>query len=591
MRRFIFTLLLCFISPYLFASSTIDPLPVNAAYQISAQVRDNQTVIINWKIAPGYALYQDKFQFKTAAKNAATLAAPLMPLAIKKYDKVLGHYRVYENTLSIALPVIQAAHPRFQLRVHYQGCANAGFCYPPQNRVFNINLNGPYAQALSPIAASTPQTANQQAQGPIARLLSEKHTLWIMLSFLGFGLLLSFTPCVLPMLPILSSIIVKQKSLSTARASLLSCAYVLGVSLTYALAGICFALLGENIQTSLQLPWVTILFALLFVIMACSLFGLFTVELPQALRQILHGITNTQKPGSLFGTFIMGICSTLILSPCVTPPLVGALSFISHTHNVLLGGLALFSLGIGTGIPLLIIGTLGGKYLPQAGKWMDSIKHAFGFLMLALALYMLARILPAQVSMCLWAILTLAAAISFGALTLAYRYWIQKLISLTLLCYSFVLFTGLYLGHTNPLKPIPTGTTIQSSVHFTRVRSLSSFKKILRTSTKPVMLDFYADWCESCKEMDAYTFTNAQVKALLSHFTVLRVDVTKSTAFTKAIEKRYAVVAPPTMLFFNTTGQWLTSATIIGAVNANTLSTHLRGLIPGAVIPGAGRDL
>ena len=556
------------------ALAQFKPLPVNQAYQFSAHVRDNQTVVLSWDIAPGYSLYKSRFHFSPVDAKTTRLAQPLMPIGMGKYNKELGHYQAYENLINIAIPVISSQNPQFELKVHYQGCADAGFCYPPEDRIVKVNLNGPYNVA-SPILEPQPTVqaaASQSVSGSnqYAHILKRDNLGWIILAFIGFGILLSLTPCVLPMIPILSSIIAGQSHPSHKRGFALSLAYVLGMAITYAIAGIIFAYLGANIQAILQNPIVITIFSLLFIAMALSLFGLYNIQLPQKWRASLAHASNEQKRGSIWGAFVMGILATLILSPCVTPPLVGALGFISESGDMVLGGVALFALGIGIGIPLIIIGTLGGKYLPKAGHWMVGIKNFLGILMLAVAIYLINRILPVDVGLFLWAVLAFIVALwlrAFSKVAGAWA-WIRKILGVLFFIYAVCLALGAYQGHNSLIKPLRLNNAVvsQHQLPFIRVKTIADVQKQLAAAAeenKPVMLDFYADWCVSCKEMEHFVFNTPEVKAALKNYVLLQADVTANDAQDKNLERKYGVVAPPTILFFQN-GQELKNKRIIG---------------------------
>lgn len=590
MKQIAFFLVAWLISSPLFAAT---PQSGDQAFSLEAQVHDAQTVVLQWHIAPGYHLYKSRIQVTPSAQTKAQLGPLLLPKGAIKHNATLGRFAILSGNPKATLPVLTYQNPQLTLSVHYQGCSATGFCFPPQNKVISVNLNGPYNTWVKPLAIDIP-TQQPIQSSPIDKLFSH-NIFWIILSFAGFGLLIAATPCVLPMIPILSSIILgnTNKAHHHARSFFLSLAYVLGMALTYALVGIVFGLLGSNIQTALQTPWLIGLFAALFVVMALSLFGYFELQLPARLQSRLTQSSNHQKHGSLIGAFIMGMLSSLMLSPCVTPPLVGALGYISTTGNALIGGLALFSLGIGMGIPLLAIGLGSKKLLPKAGPWMTVIKKILGMIMLGMAILLLTRIFPPILTLLLWAALSLSVGIQLGAFqqpdTLLKQY--SRLIGWLCCLYSILLIVGLWQGNTNPLRPIPFAS-IPTPAHFSVITSQKKLTDALQTAryqNQPVALDFYADWCISCQEMERFTFTNKHVKHALGYYRLLRIDVTQNNARDRAIQKHYHVIAPPTIIIFSGNGQERTR--LVGMQTANQLLAALNGIPAGASSKNANKSL
>lgn len=593
MKRYLYILLTCF--ALLTTASTlpqtpITPLPIDQAFQLTATAKNNETIILTWTITPGYFLYRDRFQFKVIKPAGTQLGQPLLPHAVKKTSPVVGTYHVYAGTVNIPIAVINTNKKQVVVEATYQGCSQAGYCYPPTSRVVTINLAGHYGVSAPSLAIDVPP-AMQKANGPahaqlskLAQLLKDKSLFVVLLGFLGFGVLVSFTPCVLPMIPILSGIIIGQKKMTAWHGFTLSLFYVLGMAITYAIAGVLFGVIGGSVQTMMQQPWIIVLFSALFVVMALSLFGFYNIELPQFLRAKIAHASEHQKGGTYLGAALMGCFSTLILSPCVTPPLVAVLGYISQTGDATLGGLALFVMGIGMGTPLLIIGASGGKYLPHAGAWMNIIKNAMGILLLGVALFMLERILPGKTSMILWAALLIGTAIYMKALstavTRAQRF--SKAIGLVLFVYGIVIVIGAFMGNTNPLFPV-TLTQLEDKTQkivlpFKTVKTIDAVKRQVRLATrrgKPTMLDFYADWCIACKEMEHSTFSHPKVARALSHYVLLRADVTKNDADDKALERYFKVVAPPTILFFDRKGQEVKSQQVVGFISAKQLLKRL----------------
>lgn len=583
------SLLLVLCTGWLWLCSSIAqaaPLPPDQAFQVQAQVKQSNMVTVTWKIAPGYYLYQDKFAFELQDPNQH-LAPIRMPPAKKHYQKMLGYYSAYENNVTIPLVFTgKGANPIQKLTVKYQGCSTFGFCYPPFHKELEINFTEKSVKFIGADKQTESKTEEKEPsteQNKITHLLIHGNFFWILLSFFGFGILLAFTPCVLPMIPILSSLIVGQKRLNTHKAFLLSLTYVLSVSVTYAMAGLLVSLMGNHLQAALQQPTIIILFSLLFVALSGSLFGFYEIQMPHRLQQYLHHKSNHhQSEGSLIGTAIMGLLSALIVSPCITPPLVGALAYISQTGDVLLGTLSLWMLGLGMGIPLLIVGTIGGKILPKAGPWMDTIKNLFGVLLLGVAITLVSRIIPDPVTTLLWGALCVIVAIIFGAFRTThgkFRTRLLKIIGIAIFTYGIVL-----AAQTIPFLKSSFGGEIQSSAEtqFTRVASFKALGEALtaaNASNRPVMVDFSADWCTACKEMQHDTFTNPKVKSLMSRFVLLQVDVTANSEEDKKIEDYYNVIAPPTILFFNTKGEELEQLRVVGEQNAATFTKHLENVL------------
>lgn len=564
-------------------SYALQPLPADEAFALSAQ-KDQQGLSLHWKIAPGYYLYREQFSFVPSAQVN-------LPAGIPKEDEILGKYQVYENEVTLSVPITKPASGSVDLIVHYQGCAASGFCYPPITKKLHLQADGivTLTDANSMLAPTVPDTtvaAPESSQDQATQLLASQHWFLILLGFFGFGLLLAFTPCVLPLLPILSGIIVGQGSnLTTRKAFLLSLTYVLAMAVAYAGAGVLAGLAGSYVQAFLQSPWVLSIFSLIFVLLALSLFGFYELQLPAVWQEKLTNYSNRQSGGTYVGVAIMGALSTLIVSPCVTAPLIGALSYIGKTGDAVLGGMALFAMGLGFGVPLLIVGTMGGKLLPKAGGWMDIIKAIFGVMMLAIAVWLLSRVIPAQITMFLWSALVIISAVYMGAFSTTPINALGKLwkgISLIIFVYGLLLLIGAAIGNTNPLQPLNfqsiANTTSTQAALFKSVNSLQDLERELvdaKAQHKPVMLDFYADWCIACKEMERNTFSNPQVQAALSGYVLLRADVTKNDQADQALEKQFNVVAPPSMIFFDANGQELVSKRIVGEMDAQTFLQHL----------------
>lgn len=569
-------------------------LPPEQAFRFFASVKDPHTLTVNWQIAEGYYLYREKFQFDILNSERIKIGNVTIPNGIPYHDEEFGQVQIFRNDLAFDLPVTRSDldEQTFTLQAKFQGCADRGVCYPPMTQTSLLEL--PVATTPSTLqiatASSTPDTP-QSEQDRIVQSL-HKNTLWLTLpTFFGFGLLLSFTPCIFPMIPILSGIIVGQRNqVTTARAFMLSLSYVTASALTYTVFGVLAALFGSNLQTLFQQPWIIALFSGIFVLLSLSMFGFYNLELPAAIQTRLHNSSDKHRDGSLWGAAIMGSLSSLIVGPCVAAPLAGALIYIGQTGDALLGGTALFAMGFGMGVPLLILGASAGKLLPKAGRWLNATKAVFGVIMLAVALWMLERILPPEVSMFLWSLILIIPAIYLKAidpLTENAGGW-QKLwkgAGVVMLSYGVLLLIGLGMGNHNPLKPLQ-GLSLASAAstetkppQFIKVASLRELESRIETAARnnqSVMLDFYADWCISCKEMEAYTFAHPEVKQQLDRFVLLQADVTDNNEEDQALLKRFNLIGPPATLFFGTDRAERQHLRVIGYQDAETFLKTLR---------------
>ena len=591
--KYFITILLALLSLCsLSSSSATDPQPLttNQAFQVTGTARDNQTILISWKIAPGYYLYRDKFHFNTTQSNHAQLSPPLFPPeSFTKTIKGLGSSIVYKNTVTIIIPVLTSSLQTLPIQVHYQGCSEKGFCYPPTSKVIPIDLSGDYMSPVSGIdvdvvtSHSTNTKTTRTASNKMFNALNSKNLSALIFGFFVFGVLLSLTPCVLPMIPILSSIIVGHGKISHLHSFLLSFAYVMGMAITYAIAGLIFGMIGGSVQAIFQQPWIIVLFSFVFIAMALSLFGFYNIQLPNKLRSKMASLSEHQKRGSYIGVILMGVFSTLILSPCVTPPLVAVLGYISQSGNAMTGFMALLSMGIGMGAPLLLIGAFGPKFLPHSGIWMNTTKSILGVFMLGVAIWMIERILPSMVSMLLWAALIVGSAVAMGALASAASIWqrVIKGVGIVILLYGLLLIVGAFLGNTNPLQPLSifNKPTQQHHIQFTPVKTVSDVDdqlSLVKNKDKPVLLDFYASWCVACKELDERTFSDIMVKQYLSRYILLRADVTNNDVQDKILERHFNVVAPPTILVFDRNHKEIKQARIIGALGPAAFLNHLK---------------
>jgi len=542
------------------------PLAVEEAFKFQ-QTRTDERDTAQFIIAPGHYLYQERI---TVTTDAGPVALDLPKGKIKE-DEIFGKVPVYYNSVEFALP-----QGLKNATLTYQGCSEAGLCYPPQK--VQISTSGESTSTSN-------ATVKLSEQDQIISTLMGDNAWLVILTFFGFGLLLSLTPCVFPMIPILSSIIVGQsENMTTRKAFTISLVYVLAMSVTYTVAGVLAGLFGENLQAAFQNPWIIGSFAFVFVLLSLSMFGFYELQLPNSIQSRLTEISNKQKSGSMIGVAIMGFLSALIVGPCVAPPLAGALIYIGQTGDALLGGSALFALSMGMGVPLLLIGAASGNILPRAGTWMEAVKAVFGVMLLGVAIWMVDRIVPAYVSMLLWAVLLIGSAIYMGALEpLQQRGWsaLWKAIGWMLLLVGALQIIGVASGGRDVLQPLAhlqgssngINTQVNKTELFTKVKTGEQLDAAIANAKqqgKSVVIDVYADWCVSCKELDKFTFTDSSVQATLANSVNLKVDITDNTELDKALLKKYSIVGPPAILFFNPQGEEQSAQRIIGFVNAET---------------------
>jgi len=582
-----------------------DFLEPDVAFQLDVYAESPELLRVHWVIAPGYYLYRDKLSIALADGADATLGKIDIPPGETKHDEFFGDVQIFHDEIVARVPLQR--HTRgatdVTLDVGYQGCAEAGICYPPIKKHLPVALAALDA-AVPPAAAASgatavPKAVDTPSQDRYAKVLRESGLGWIVLFFFGAGVLLAFTACMYPMIPIISSIIVGQGSnITTGRAFLLSLIYVEAVAVTYAAIGVVSAQLGAGVQAFFQNPWILGLFALVFVLLALSMFGFFNLQLPASLQARLSETSNRMKGGTLAGVAVMGVLSALIVGPCAGPVLIGALIYTSQSGDYLTGALAMFALGNGLGAPLLVIGTSGGKLLPKAGGWMDTVKAVFGVVLLGVAVLMLERILPGPVTLVLWALLLIVPAIYMGALDgLApgvsgwRRLW--KGLGIAMLAYGIILIIGAATGARDPFNPLRNltaigGSTTTGGAHtsqqlpFTRIKSVDDFSQALAASRargKPVMLDFYADWCTYCIKMEDYTFSDPAVQAALADTTLLQADVTANDTQDLALLNSFDLFAPPAILFFDKDGSEIRGSRLVGYKDAGDFRVHLEGAL------------
>jgi thiol:disulfide interchange protein DsbD len=553
-------------------------LPPDEAFLVAAAMPDAQKVRFDYTLTADTYLYRDKLAFTVKSPADVTVASVDTPAGDVKDDPNFGRTEVYHRdfTASVALSRALAAGETLVMEAVWQGCNEAvGICYPPINRDFTLTA-GAGAAAAAPVLETGPaEPAGESDTSRIERVLKGGSFWAVVATFFGFGLLLALTPCVFPMIPILSGIIAGQSHdapLTKSRGFLLSLAYVLGMAITYAVAGVAAALSGTLLSNALQNPWALGIGAGIFVLLALSMFGFFELQLPSFVQSKFSDASNRMKGGNFVGVFVMGVLSAVIVGPCVAPPLAAALAFIAQTGNTTLGGVALFVLALGMGVPLLLVGLSAGALLPRAGGWMNAVKYFFGVLMLAIAVYLVSPIIPAWINMLLWALLLIGSAIYLHALDpLAAhasgwtRLW--KGIGVVLLIGGLAILLGMLAGSRDLLQPLdvfkggPGGTAIaaeQKGLAFEKVKDVAELDARLaaaKADGRAVMLDFYADWCVSCKEMERFTFSEPSVQARLRDVVLLKADVTANSEADKALLKRFNLFGPPGLIFWNARGE------------------------------------
>lgn len=569
-------------------------LPPDEAFRFGAGMERPDSVALTWIIADGYYLYRDQIKIVSTTPNVQ-IGKPLLPKGENKHDETFGDTVVYHEILEASLPVARAAGSTgtLSLKVTYQGCAEGGLCYNPITKTVALELPPTDVAASLPAAAAPPSAAADAPvaeQDRLAALIRDGNLGAVLLTFFGLGLLLSLTPCVLPMIPILSGIIVGQGGKVTARRGFsLAFTYVQGMALTYAAAGAAFVLAFKQApQAFFQQPWIIVLFALLFIALAIAMFGAYNLQLPSSLQTRLTDASNQQKSGTYVGTFIMGALSALVVTACVAPAIIAALSVISQTGQIARGAGALYATGLGMGVPLLIVGASAGTLLPRVGPWMDTVKQLFGVLFLGVAIYLLTPLLPGALTMLLWS--ALAVISGFWIFSLRARDGsaapaVVRAPGLLILVYGVMLLIGVASGSRDPLQPLDNlraGAGIAGNethgLAFQRIKSLADLDKQVAAATaqgKPVMLDFYADWCVACKEMEKYTFTDAAVQAALANAVLLQADVTANDDTDQALMARFDIFGPPTIAFFGTDGVERKNFRLVGFAPADRFHQHV----------------
>ncbi|MBN2646313.1 MAG: protein-disulfide reductase DsbD [Thiotrichales bacterium] len=564
------------------ASDQPELLAANQAFQFSS-TQNAEGIELNWTIAEGYHLYKDKVKVKLI-NGDAQLGALSLPAATLIDDPLFGKTEVFHGRIQALLP-INSLTQNSQVEVEYQGCSTeSGVCYPPERQTIRLDPSIYAGATINLGRAEAVDTSALSETDQIADTLKNSSVWIVILTFFVFGLLLSLTPCVFPMIPILSSIIAGQGSqITTRKAFTMSLVYVLAMSVTYTVAGVLAGLFGENLQAAFQNPWIIGSFSLIFILLALSMFGFYELQLPSSVQSKLANLSNKQQGGTLTGVAIMGFLSALIVGPCVAPPLAGALIYIGQTGDALLGGTALFAMSMGMGLPLLLLGTSAGKLLPRAGAWMDNVKAVFGVMLIGVAIWMASRILPSEITFFAWASLLIISAVYLGTFesSLGKSGWYKLLkgFGLVLFLYGTVLLVAMLGGSKDLLQPLKvfqgggSAAVANSTLNFTKIKSSADLDQVLAQG-KPVMFDFYADWCVSCKEMEQFTFSSPKVQQALEGVTLVKADVTANDEIDKALMKRFGIIGPPAILFF-VDGQEQKAQRVVGFKNAEDFTVQI----------------
>ncbi len=563
-----------------------DFLPPEQAFQLTVVPQADGRVSLNWKISDGYYLYRK--QLSITSEPANQVKDLILPKGRSKKDEFFGISEVYDHKLEVQVDAPDAQ----TLIATWQGCAEAGLCYAPQTQTIKLPNSAQMSKASEEIKSFSFSAASDQS---LAQRLSHSGAGWMLLVFFGFGLLLTFTPCVLPMLPILASLIVGSGA-STRRSFSLALAFVLPMALTYALFGVAAALLGGNLQALLQTPWALGSFALIFIVLALAMFGLYELQLPAFLRERLNNASAGQSGGTLGGAMLMGVFSALLVGPCMTAPLAGALLYISSTGNAVIGGLALLAMGLGMGLPLLLVGTLGARLLPRPGPWLERIKILFGLVLLGLAAFFITRIMLPSIALGVWGAWVLAGALSLSVLaqhSQGIKRWLCAYLAFLLGLWGVLMVIGAARGAQNPWQPLTVVTEEKSSTKLTNSTSIA--KNYIQSTFTPVktqpelsalikqageqgqwtLVDIYATWCVECKAIDREVFGDSRVQQALSDMRLLRVDVTANNADVKTLMAAHQIFGPPTLLLIGPDGEERHAQRSIGKLSPNTFLARL----------------
>ncbi len=595
--RFLF---LIFFSMALFGVSFLQP---EEAFKPKITTVDDDTIAVEIELGSQIYLYKDKLKIEDADSNDGINFS-----TVNTVTKTVDHEgeKVYETNPVTHIDLSEnkklSGEQKVRVKLSYQGCSLAGLCYEPQQTVLEIMVNADKLSLADPAHLSalalvkpvkevmTPKNESETDQ--IASVIKGGSLWFIIISFFGFGLLLSLTPCVFPMIPIISSVILAQgKGMGAKKAFLLSLVYVLSMAVAYTIAGVLAGLFGANLQAAFQTPWIITVFALVFVLLSLSMFDVYELQIPNFIQSRLSKLGGQQS--GVIGIAIMGFLSALIVGPCVAAPLAGALIYIGQTGDALLGGIALFALSIGMGVPLLIVGTTSGKFMPKPGMWMDVIKAIFGVMLLGIAIWMMGRVLDENTTLLLWGGLAIFVAINTGALEPLgdHPSWSSrsnvKALGFLILLYGMSLLIGGMAGAKNLLHPLDPFLSVKQEISapanthkvFEKITSIEELDAILAENKgKRVMVDFYADWCTACKEFEDKTFSDESVKKSMDAYVLVQVDVTANDDASKAITKKYGIFGPPAILFFDEKGQKIEDASIVGFKEPKEFLTHLGGI-------------
>jgi thioredoxin:protein disulfide reductase len=536
---------------------------------------------LNFKLDLGNSiyLYDDKLQVFITKPQSINITEDVNIVEPVPYEEFIVHFTNQSIDIPFALLKSKVDSNEFEIEVKFQGCSKAGLCYAPMSKKYSLTLDGVVAKKTHVVETNeknkqitVTQNSNLNETDTIANSLKDGNILLILATFFGFGLLLSLTPCVFPMIPILSSIIVgasQKEKMTASKGFFLSLVYVLSMSVAYTIAGVIAGLFGANLQVALQNPYVLVVFALIFVALAFSMFGYFEIRLPESIQTKLNKTADGKEKQGVAGIAIMGFLSALIVGPCVAPPLAGALVYIGQTGDALLGGMALFVMSLGMGVPLLLIGLGAGRFMPKPGGWMEGITRIFGIVMLGVAIWLLDRVLDATLLMYLWALLLIGTAVYLKI----YKNILAQTLTIVIFVLGVSLLVGAISGSTNPLKPFEKFTSskgVQVSSEklvFTKIKNIDELNLAIKNSSKPVMLDFWASWCVACKEFEEITFKDEEVIKKLQGFTLLKADVTENNDDDKALQKLYGIVGPPGLIFWDKDKKEVTSSKIVGYKN------------------------
>ncbi len=571
--KFLFCLVFWF-TGQVFAVDSAELLPPDQAFEFTSKVKKVDKLLLNWDIADGYYLYRNKFKFVSVTPGIK-VGEQSFPANQTKEDATFGKVEIFRDHLEVEILIqrLDSKLKKLILEVTFQGCADVGVCYMPIKKTVSFDLSDESFNWWGTTSLSDKAAPFISEQNRIADSLKTGSVWLIALSFLGFGLLLAFTPCIFPMLPILSGIVVGQgSSLSTRRAFWLSLSYVLASALTYTVFGVLAGLFGSNLQVLFQEPWVIIAFSGIFVLLALSMFGGFQVQIPSVIQTKVMAISSKQQGGNLLGAVMMGIFSALAIGPCVTAPLAGALIYIGQTGDAYLGGMALFALGVGMGIPLLIIGTYAGKLLPKAGGWMNIIKVIFGIGLLAVAVWLLSRIISPTATLVLWSLLAVFPVM----LLLWKKRW--KGAGLLAAAYGILLWMGISTNQPDAMQSLLCSAAVACkeqlslTLKFKKIGTVEELQQHLaeaQARNQWVMLDFYADWCPSCQEMALYTFADPKVRGALSQVVLVQADVTQNSPTDQALLRQFNLIGPPAILFFGPDRQERNVYRVVGYLKAD----------------------